>query len=64
METFKYLGQMLDRSDDNCPKVPPKFWEGAPSLEPARETAKDRGGGPASVSNVLSGSGEGSIDFG
>ena len=41
-----------------------KPWEGVPSLGPDRENAKDRGGGPASVRNVLSGSGAGSITFG
>ena len=34
----------------------PHCWEGAPSVEPDRETAKERGGGPASVINVISGS--------
>ena len=41
-----------------------KIREGVPSLGPDRENAKDRGGGPASVRNVLSGSGAGSITFG
>ena len=30
-------------------------------MEPARETTKERGGRPASVRNVLSGSGEGGV---
>ena len=42
---------------------PPECLEGAPSLEPARETAKERGGRTASVRNVLSGSGAGGITF-
>ena len=33
------------------------FQEGAPSMEPARDTAKYRGGEPVIVRNVLSGSG-------
>ena len=32
--------------------------EGAPSLEPARETSTETGGGPASLGNVLMVSGE------
>ena len=42
---------------------PPKFQEGAPSLELARETDKDRRGGPANVSNVLSSSVAGGINI-
>ena len=40
---------------------PPKCQEGAPSLELASETSKERRGGPANVSNVLSGSVAGGI---
>ena len=36
---------------------PPEYQEGAPILEPDRETSKERGGGPASVRNFLSDSG-------
>ena len=42
---------------------PPKFQEGASSMEPARETAKERGGVPASVRDVLSGSGVCDFNF-
>ena len=34
-------------------------WEGAHSMDLDRETAKQRGGRPASIRNVLSGSGAG-----
>ena len=50
VETFKYLGRMLDSGIM-------EFQEGATSMDLARETAKERGGGPASVRNVLLGSG-------
>ena len=43
---------------------PPECREGAPSLDPARETSKERGGGTVSVRNVLAGSGAGGIAFG
>ena len=39
----------------------PEFCEGAPSLEMARGTYKNRAGGTPSVSNVLSGSGAGGV---
>ena len=41
----------------------PEFQEDAPSLEPARETPTKGGGGSVSVSNVLSGSGSGGVNF-
>ena len=40
---------------------PPECWEGVPSMDPDRETAKERGGIPASVSTVLLCSGAGGI---
>ena len=46
--------QQLDKS-------PQEFWERALSMYPSRETAKERGGGPASISNIPSGSGAGGI---
>ena len=41
--------------------IPPERREDAPSMEPARETAKERGGGTTSVRNVLSSSGAGGV---
>ena len=59
VDTFKYLVQMLDRSDDG----PPEFWEGTPSMYSSGETAKEGGGGYTSFRNVLSGGGTGSINL-
>ena len=42
---------------------PPECWEGVPSMDPDRETAKERGDEPASVSNVLSSSGAGGVNL-
>ena len=40
---------------------PQKFQEGAPSMFLAKETSKERGGGPVIFRNVLSGSGASGI---
>ena len=42
---------------------PEEFQEGAPSMEPANKTSTDGGDGSVSVSNILSVSGSGNVNF-
>ena len=63
VETFKYLGRKIGPVRRRLDGSLPKCREGATSLDQARKTSKERGGGPASVINVLFVSGASGITF-
>ena len=60
VETFKYMGRMIDWSGYNWLVVHRNVGK-APSFETDKETPTDGGGGSISVRNVLSGIGAGSV---